>query len=377
MLWLLSFRGSGEEENNSSSAGSPRGLLRVAWEQRYGLAAGFVVSLAGVLPALQSIGGIDRIGKVSAAQVHVYYRIAHHMSPQLFAPERHLAGALTLGLLVVVSALHLRSKNKPHGATNLLLLAWTATAFAIVGLIIDLTLSIPRPDIASKLLRFYWFRWADIAAPLAVICIAFQYATQQCYTNPSHIGSGQSVAAASLSRKGSWLSPLILGVASLLAGWHVYASWNENTAEADELLLVADLPNKVDTDRYRDWLAVCYWIRENTPEDSLWLTPKYQQTFKWHTGRAEVVCWKDIPQDGASIIEWYDRIQKTALPKDAYGEIRDWSTEELLELARTYGFRYVLIDKGTQMSPPALEILYPIETENQSFAVFRILEDML
>ena len=153
---------------------------------------------------------------------------------------------------------------------------------------------------------------------------------------------------------------------------HVLRDWNGAVPSADKLLVESDPRISIETDRYVDWLAACNWIRENTPEDSLWFTPKYQQTFKWHAGRAEVVCWKDVPQDNASVLEWYDRVNKCALPRDGDGELRDWTTEELIDLARQYRFEWVLLDRAFQASPPRLESVYPVQTENRSFAIFRI-----
>ena len=108
------------------------------------------------------------------------------------------------------------------------------------------------------------------------------------------------------------------------------------------------------------------------PTDSLWLTPKYQQTFKWYAGRAEVVSWKDVPQDNTSIIEWYQRLQQCNPPRGSDGAVRGWTTEELLELAKRYRFQWVLVDRTYQAEPPLLECKYPILIDNRSFAVFYI-----
>jgi hypothetical protein len=124
--------------------------------------------------------------------------------------------------------------------------------------------------------------------------------------------------------------------------------------------------------RYVDWLAVCQWIQENTPADSLWLTPPYQQTFKWYAGRAEVVCWKDVPQDNAAIIQWYRRLQQCKLPRHSNGKPRGWNADELIELAREYRFQWILVDRTYQDQPPLLESKYPLLVDNRSFAVFYI-----
>ncbi len=86
--------------------------------------------------------------------------------------------------------------------------------------------------------------------------------------------------------------------------------WEQVIPEADvrSLLMENESPEQ-ELATYRDWLAVCAWIREETPEDSLWLTPRYQQTFPWYALRAEVVNWKNVPQDAEKIVEWSQRMR--------------------------------------------------------------------
>ncbi len=156
---------------------------------------------------------------------------------------------------------------------------------------------------------------------------------------------------------------------------------SEQVPAAD--LLVVESVGPIDrgtTDRHVDWIAACNWIRENTPPDSLWLTPKYQQTFKWYAHRGEVVCWKDVPQDNASVHEWYRRIKRLEPPRTANGYFRDWTDDELLQFADEFGCDYILLDRTYQQSPPErLAVLYPTldregrAAKNVSFAVFKVI----
>jgi hypothetical protein len=339
------------------------------------LLLGGLIGLVGVVPAAAGIGGPDIVDKIAAPQVHVYLRLAHHMCPRTFAFERHLAAcASLLGLAVATYTAFRPSRAQgqdaqigdlgPNCPTLLLKIAWVSVAFSLTGLVIDLVGSPAQPYLVSKLLRFYWFRWSDIIVPLAwtvVFCTCVQRRAYSSECGVQKLASGGTALLACMS------------VAILLPfSLHVLRDWNGAVPSADKLLVESDPRISIETDRYVDWLAACNWIRENTPEDSLWFTPKYQQTFKWHAGRAEVVCWKDVPQDNASVLEWYDRVNKCALPRDGDGELRDWTTEELIDLARQYRFEWVLLDRAFQASPPRLELVYPVQTENRSFAIFRI-----
>lgn len=333
-----------------------------------------LIGLVGVVPAASGIGGVDVVDKVAAPQVHVYLRLAHHMCPRTFAVERHWAAVANLLALGVASLIVWRSnpqtapRTTPRQPSILVAIAWVAVGISLIGLAIDVIGSPTHPYWTSKFLRFYWFRWSDISVPLAwtvVFCVSVQ---RLAFRPEQATDSG----SAQLATGGTaMLTALVLAVLVPL-GLHVQADSQNSIPSADRLMVEANPRFEIDSDRYIDWLAACAWIRENTPEDALWLTPKYQQTFKWHAGRAEVVCWKDIPQDNASVLEWYRRINACGLPRDRNGELRDWTTEELLRLAAEYKFHYVLLDRAYQASPPRLEIVYPVETENRSFAICRI-----
>ncbi len=361
-------------------------LIKRFRQQSMWLAASTAIGLIGVLPAFSGLGGPAIVDKVSAAQVHAYMRLPHHMSPQLFAPERHLTAIVSLVVLVFSTLVYFLAFKRPHsdsskkGFALLLKWSWLAVLFAMIGLIVDLTLSGKRPDIAAPILRFYWFRWADAIVPLASSLILWKWLAD--LNNIRFQADDETTARPNMLFAHGLLALAVLTTVGFILG---RLSWSDaQTIPAADRLVVqsAGRISRNTQDRYVDWLAVCQWIRENTPTDSLWFTPKHQQSFKWHAQRAEVVCWKDVPQDNAAVIEWYHRIVRCEPPRDRDNVVRDWTTEELLNLSKEYGFRWVLLDKTNQADAPALEIMYPVATngfyiDNRSFAVFRIPEWML
>lgn len=156
---------------------------------------------------------------------------------------------------------------------------------------------------------------------------------------------------------------------------HTQANFARQYPPADDILMHAPANRRIETDRYIDWLAACDWAQKNSPPDSLWFTPEHQQTFKWYAGRAEVVCWKDVPQDNASVRAWYERIVLCRQPRTPTDDRTEWTSEQILDLSRLYGFRWVLVDRGTQVNAlHKLELMYPINTQNKSFAIFRVIE---
>ncbi len=62
---------------------------------------------------------------------------------------------------------------------------------------------------------------------------------------------------------------------------------------------------------HEEWIEACQWVANSDviPKDARFFTRRTSSTFKWYAGRAEVVNWKEIPQDARSIVEWWDRLQ--------------------------------------------------------------------
>ena len=85
-------------------------------------------------------------------------------------------------------------------------------------------------------------------------------------------------------------------------------------------------------DQYADWQAACAWIKRETSQDALFLTPRESFAFKWMASRAEFVCYKDCPQDAAGILEWNRRLwwlHDWTLQSSTDGAYQDSDLEEL------------------------------------------------
>jgi hypothetical protein len=356
--------------------------------------------MIGAWPAIMGFGSPDREGQISAAQVHVYFRLAHHLCPRTFDSERWLAAGLVVVTFVMFAAASLGRLAKctqtvpqsfaakvhvvlatPLG--KLVGIAVVSMLISFIGWSIDrLGVLTGREDLAAALLRFYWFRWSDVAVPLATAMLIGWWLAQRCFT------PGGSTTK-DVTPTGSILLMCALVVIGLLGFWHWRREAQQVVPPADRWMVQQSGPIPVRWDavphadenglpnRYTDWLAVCEWIKQNSPSDSLWITPKHQQSFKWYAQRAEVVSSKDVPQDNRSIIEWYRRIQRLSPPRNSQGKIRGWETEELIELAKEYQCNWILIDRTYQDKPPLLECKYPINIDNRSFAVFFVSDAML
>ena len=126
-------------------------------------------------------------------------------------------------------------------------------------------------------------------------------------------------------------------------------------------------------DAFLDWQKVCQWIDQTFADDEIFITPRYQQTFKWFAQRAEVVNWKDVPQDADSLVQWYKRFF------DIYprrlGTVRvTIRYNELNRFRDQYGASFMVVDRRIMGDSLPLVRIYPSDeaTKNDTYAIYRL-----
>ena len=104
------------------------------------------------------------------------------------------------------------------------------------------------------------------------------------------------------------------------------------------------------------WIDACRWVRDNTPEDAIFLVPRGCESFKWHARRAEAGNWKEIPQDANSIVEWSRKMERFyANPGDPEGSPTRWNQalnvvflnkgrERVLKESAEDGYHYAIVE---------------------------------
>jgi len=329
-----------------------------------GLMAGGAISLLGLVPALALNSGVSLADQDRGAVIYVFQRLPHHLVPTRFAVERwwSFAGLLSLaaGCIWMVRVQFKFSDSEPSLGGILrrfAILQQLAVAFlfvAIVGLMIDLVFSSWATNWSAELLRYYWFRWNDVIWPTVITISLLLLIEFTRNKSPFFIG----VAVCALVLPGVFV-----------VGNQYIRHYSDSISPADQAtLLLRNETRSVRNQVYSDWLDICAFIHANTPEDAVFLTPRFQQTFKWNTGRAEVVCWKDSPQDARGLIEWESRLLKV-FPRDENGHGMPWSDRLLYQLSNEYNIDYVLIDRRIQKTPPILEFIQ----SNATYALFRVI----
>jgi hypothetical protein len=216
---------------------------------------------------------------------------------------------------------------------------------ALVGWL--LSLATEGTPLYAALMRYYWFRLIDAMLPLGVALGTIHWIAA--------LGRVEPAAAR------GWLG-LAIGVGLLhLGGYAIDRPFPTRPR--------SDRENKVPD--YAAWRHVCHWIKRNTPPDALFLTPRAPQTFRWHSGRGEVVNWKDLPQDAATMLRWRERMQVVhgapadQKPRKWLKSLNERSPGELRALGQKYDAGYLV----TESTPPLdLPCLY----RNDAYAVYRL-----
>jgi hypothetical protein len=209
-----------------------------------------------------------------------------------------------------------------------------ALLIALVGAAIRL-LALCDPALAAGLLRFYWFRLADVAVPMGVALEAVALALRTVKSRPM-LGRG------------------LLATAILAAGVHVGVH-----------MISLPLPTES-----APWQRACDWVSRSgqIPPDARFIVPEGARTFKWYAGRAEVANWKEIPQDAEAIVEWWQRIDDLYIArrqKPGEESLADLGAERLKELGRQYEADYVIT-----VAEPRLDL--PVLYENRGYVIYRL-----
>lgn len=305
-----------------------------------GIACGGLLAAVGVVPALTMDMNVDAATRATAHAVYVYRRLRHHLLPEAFATFFVIRHLLLLAVWIAIAwwTPQREAWRRFRG------FVWGAIFIAACGLGVDLITRFDH-DLRASLLRYYWFRSTDAILPLGVAL-------------------GVLPAVRALTRYQPTLRHAMIAGLCLAAIIHLLeygGTWRlqHRTPRGEQAYNVSD------------WLDVCQWVEQHTPQNAVFITPRYNQTFKWHTGRAEVATWKDLPQDAAGIVEWEARLSKLRLPREErfthFGqETLAWlGAERLRNLGNEYQATYLVTVSSDRLDLPATY-------RNATYAVYKL-----
>jgi len=318
------------------------------------LCAGGVIAMSGIYPAWALTQGVDQDAVAAAAKIYTFERLSHHLTPAGLETAWYVRHSV---LIVIFGCVSWRLRDDER-FTVIRWFTVMMVSLAVIGLVLGLLPSV-APELSAKLLRYYWFRMTDSIVPLAVALAWARLAVVDTGARWLTIARGG-----------------LLVVSSCLLG----LSANKTTqmtviAEQGQVVSAEGMfTNKENRTRVvSDWVAVCQWVNRTLPQDEILLTPRNQHTFKWYSGRAEVVNWKDVPQDAERLVQWsktfYDIFPLRL------GTVRvTIRYPDLIRYREQYGARFIIVDRRFSGESLPLVQVYPVgPTEtNATYAVYRL-----
>ena len=317
------------------------------------IVVGLLLAAAGVVPALGLSAGADAAMRAAAAKIHVVERLPHHLLLRTFADgmvARHLLAILLWWLLRRVPAAASPAVQAARRRVDRFILA--ALVISLAGVAISL-LEPFAANATYSLLRFYWFRLADVLVPFGLATAA-----AAVLMNDAAIGVILPMRPAVVRAVVALL--LCLDLASESRHWPL----------PGRTALMARSDTKVDA---APWREICDWVAANTPADACFLTPRGAASFTWWTGRREVVGWKNSPQDARSLVDWRQRFVD-CFSRDGSFTNMERSTaalgsERLRRAAEQYGATHAIIP----LDVPGVDTLpFTRLHANRSYAVYQL-----
>lgn len=318
-----------------------------------GLLGAAGLASVGLVPALLLNAGVTPQIARDANAIYVYERLSHHLIFHRFIYDHWIPLFPLARHLFVVAVWVIACSLTPCvlgparlGQRPLRGFVGGAIFLAICGAILDQSLLFAS-DLAAAVLRYYWFRLSDIMVPL---------------------GASLAIlgAVAAWHERRPALSRGIIGILTICVILNSVANlsnrirdWQRGTTL--ESLGGAEFGLAEHPLLYEDWRRACDWIAANTEPHAKFLTPRWQQTFKWYAQRSEVVSWKDVPQDARSLVEWWERLGEACPPIVSAGGIAALTDDRILELATKYRFQYLVVDRWLGERPLPFRRVFPSE----------------
>jgi hypothetical protein len=307
---------------------------------------GIVVAAVGVVPLL----ALDRAPADVTEQanlIYVYQRLPHHLVWHKMPPVR----ILRFAIMVVIWIVARQRVTLPPANLFLQRFAEASLWIAAGGLLWD-AIGVVAPALAAKFLKYYWFRLADIAVPMALATLVAAW--------------GQAL----YRQRSRWFSPafvvtMVAIVAAVAGKFSDHRRDPRPGADRQGQILSAAAQSE-SMRRFRDWKSMCQWVQRFTPAESLFLTPTFSQTFKWYAGRAEVATWKDIPQDAQSVVEW-TKLRERIAATGVYNSEMALDPTALQALIVDRDFDYVVTVREFGQLDWDLRVVF----ENATFQVYR------
>ncbi len=335
------------------------------------LLIGGFIALVGILPPLLAESGSPHTAAANA--VYVNERVAHHVNFGAFP----VAFVARFAILVILWQLFDRWYIKSGYLDRMLfyrvkmleVFTLTTLLFSFAGLCLSALAEQGGESavFAHRFLRFYLFRLADFAVPASLALLT------------GGILSRWVADRTDFPRQ--VCSSIFTGCILVAGAVLVQENHADERPNADVRTLLSDPHDAERTAHiYHNWKKACRWITQHTPANAVFITPAQQQTFKWYAARAEVCCWKDVPQDPDTMAKWRQRIRLLVEPqRETELGIFTYSDKQIQDMAQRFGATHLLaLQKAAESLEPPTQFrqVYPEDPADRStFAVFELVTD--
>ena len=385
-----------------------------------GLVIGGLLALLGLIPVLMLDSGTETSVLHEAHRIYVFERLSHHLVPYLIKDALVLRFVLLTAIWILLCR---QGNSKEHRTFNAFI--WGTLILAAIGIVLAYSFR-GNEQLSAEILRFYWFRLADIAVPMGVAIGAVGYML--------NTADGRRQTTTDLAGTPVSLQK-VLTIIAIITAVYFTTTWicfgyfkmtpDANIAWAITLLIclgvsllpsavcrlpsltlfyiaiafyapLTALPNYANLRTYSgqcrtdpfgptgkraidEWQDMCQWIRENTSREAKFWVPRDGHTFKWYAQRSDIGTWKNIPQDAESIVKWSHSMNELYKYTNEEGQrvvdrllttlLNSKTDEEIAALQQKYGFEYILCAQSYEM--PAHATLKQVY-ENDVYCLYRV-----
>lgn len=267
------------------------------------LALIYLVSGAfAIWPVLQQFTTPEVEGPISPSYLYVFIRTPHHLNPLAWDSNWWIRPLIYLAVMLLSAAWLWRQRTTDeqpiHTVTRRGLAEWT-----LLGLVpFAVGVAIAPLDRDGNFLQYYPFRVGDVMLPL-VTALLLSCALEQL---------GERV----FKRQGHRIVTFICIV--FLVGFGVH-QWESFSSSLQDLRQFPGEGQGVDNPELREMYS---WIRDNTPEDAVIITPPVEfVNFTWITERATVVKFRFVPSTSGKVMAWYERLNDLSGSRDPWANL--------------------------------------------------------
>jgi hypothetical protein len=244
-----------------------------------------VASSFAIQSVLEQLFSSTATGSLAPSYIYVFLRLPHHLNPLVWSSNWWVNLVLYLSILVLSVGV-IRVNRSGEDASESYAARIGLFEFTVICLIPFILGLIVAPfDARGSFLQYYPFRLGDVMLPLNT-CLLLACAFEQTFTSTR-------------VKKGLLLVCILL-LSGLCALKVVHFQ--------KQVLALGEFPSK-QQEVTPAWKNLCNWVRENTPNDALVVSPPAEfANFTWLADRPTVAKFKLLPQNKAGILAWYERL---------------------------------------------------------------------